>query len=58
MLAENVTLNWDLQSIFWKKTHCAKLQFDAHGRLNDQYSHSGAVPMDHDESLCSLRLCP
>jgi len=35
--AEDIALNCDLQSIFWKETHCAELQFDAHGRMYDQH---------------------
>src|SRR5258708_10952898 len=35
--AEDVALNCDLQSIFWKETHCVELQFDAHGRRYDQH---------------------
>jgi hypothetical protein len=35
--AEDVALNCDLQSIFWKEAHCVELQFDAHGRRYDQH---------------------
>ncbi len=35
--AEDVALNCDLQSIFWKDAHCVEIQFDAYRRLYDQH---------------------
>ena len=35
--AEDVALNCDLQSIFWKEAHCVALEFDTHGRRYDQH---------------------
>jgi hypothetical protein len=35
--AEDVALNCDLQSIFWKEARCVELQFDSHGRPYDQH---------------------
>ena len=35
--AEDVALNCDLHSIFWKEANCVEVRFDAHGRPNDQH---------------------
>ncbi len=35
--AEDVALNCDLQSIFWKEARCVEVRFDAHGHLCDQH---------------------
>src|SRR6266700_5135509 len=54
--AEDVALDCDLQSIFWNEARCVEVRFDAPRSPMRSTFHSGAVPMDPDESLCPFHL--